>query len=180
MKSFEAQTSIHVSLSAFSAVEQVNGDKRTMLYRVAQEALTNIARHAQASRADVKIQKLDDAICMEIRRRRQRLSGGARAAGQEEPAIGAARDEREGADGPRQLRRPIRSGQKHLNPGCRFRSPKMGAKRFCQRRRYGTVWLKTHHRLATDWRSLLGCNCSGAERGCPQPQQPRIAERSPK
>jgi two-component system sensor histidine kinase DegS len=45
----------------------VNGDKRTVLYRVAQEALTNIARHAQASRADVKIQKLNGAICMTIK-----------------------------------------------------------------------------------------------------------------
>jgi signal transduction histidine kinase len=44
----------------------VNGDKRTVLYRVAQEALTNVARHAQASHAEVKIQKLDGAICMKI------------------------------------------------------------------------------------------------------------------
>ena len=61
------ETGIRVSLSAFAAVEQVNGDKRTVLYRVAQEALTNVARHAQASQAEVKIQKLDGAICMEIR-----------------------------------------------------------------------------------------------------------------
>ena len=67
MKSFREQTGIRVSLSAFAAVEQVNGDKRTALYRVAQESLTNIARHAQASRADVKIQKLDGAVCMKIK-----------------------------------------------------------------------------------------------------------------
>jgi signal transduction histidine kinase len=66
MKSFTEETGIRVSLSAFAAVEQVNGDKRTVLYRVAQEALTNVARHAQASRAEVKIQKLDGALCMEI------------------------------------------------------------------------------------------------------------------
>jgi len=40
MKSFNAETRIHVSLSAFAAVERINGDKRTVLYRVAQEALT--------------------------------------------------------------------------------------------------------------------------------------------
>ena len=67
MKSFKEQTGIHVSLSAFTEVEEVNGDKRTVLYRVAQEALTNVARHAQASQAEVKIQKLDGAICMKIR-----------------------------------------------------------------------------------------------------------------
>jgi signal transduction histidine kinase len=67
MKGFKEETGIHVSLSAFAAVEQVNGDKRTVLYRVAQEALNNVARHAQASHAEVKIQQLDGAICMKIR-----------------------------------------------------------------------------------------------------------------
>src|ERR1041384_2131118 len=67
MKHFKEETGIHVSLSAAAAVEEVNGDKRTVLYRVAQEALTNVARHAQASRAEVKIQKLEGAICLEIR-----------------------------------------------------------------------------------------------------------------
>src|SRR5438477_3740662 len=67
MKSFRAQTGIHVTLSAFAEVEQVNGEKRTVLYRVAQEALTNVARHAGASHAEVKIQKLDGAICMKIK-----------------------------------------------------------------------------------------------------------------
>ncbi|HEY5910655.1 MAG TPA: ATP-binding protein [Verrucomicrobiae bacterium] len=67
MKHFRAQTGIRVSLSAFSAVEKVGDDKRTVLYRVAQEALTNIARHSQASQAEVKVRKLDAAISMEIR-----------------------------------------------------------------------------------------------------------------
>src|SRR5437899_8643881 len=55
MKSFREQTGIHVSLSAFAAIEKVTGDKRTVLYRVAQEALTNVARHAQAGKAQVRI-----------------------------------------------------------------------------------------------------------------------------
>ena len=44
----------------------MNGDKRTVLYRVAQEALTNVARHAQASAAKVIIQKLNGAVRMRI------------------------------------------------------------------------------------------------------------------
>jgi anti-sigma regulatory factor (Ser/Thr protein kinase) len=67
MKGFREETGIRVSLSAFAAVEQASGDKRTVLYRVAQEALTNVARHAQASHAEVKIQKLDGAISMKIK-----------------------------------------------------------------------------------------------------------------
>ena len=67
MKHFKEQTGICVSLTAPAAVNKVNSDKRTVLFRVAQEALTNIARHAQASRAEVTIQKLDGAICMKIK-----------------------------------------------------------------------------------------------------------------
>jgi PAS domain S-box-containing protein len=66
MKNFKEETGVRVSLSAFAAVERVNGDKRTVLYRVAQEALTNIARHAHASQAKVTIQKIGGAISMEI------------------------------------------------------------------------------------------------------------------
>ena len=66
MKQFRADTGIQVSLTTHAAVEEVDGDKRIVLFRVAQEALTNVARHAQATRAQVKIQKLDGAICMRI------------------------------------------------------------------------------------------------------------------
>src|ERR1051325_1327665 len=67
MKTFKEETGIRVSLSAFAELEQVNGDKRTMLYRVAQEALTTVARHARASQAEVRIQKLDGLISMKIK-----------------------------------------------------------------------------------------------------------------
>jgi PAS domain S-box-containing protein len=67
MKSFHEQTGIHVSLSAVAKVEQIESDARTALYRVAQEALTNIARHAQASHAEVALQILDGVLCMTIK-----------------------------------------------------------------------------------------------------------------
>ena len=67
MKAFTEQTGVRVSLFAFAGLEQVNGDNRTALYRVAQEALTNVARHAQATEAMVTIQKAGGAICMKIR-----------------------------------------------------------------------------------------------------------------
>jgi signal transduction histidine kinase len=66
-KGFKEETGIHVSLSSFATVEQVNGDKRIVFYRIAQEALTNVARHAQASRVEVGIQKLDGAVCLTIK-----------------------------------------------------------------------------------------------------------------
>lgn len=67
MKHFGEQTGIRVSLSAFAAVKQVNSEIRTVLYRVAQEALNNVARHAQATQADVIIQRRDGVVRMTIK-----------------------------------------------------------------------------------------------------------------
>ena len=66
-KLFSKRTRIHVDLKIFAGVEQLDIAKRTVLYRVAQEALNNIARHAHASRAEVNIQKLPGSICMKIK-----------------------------------------------------------------------------------------------------------------
>ena len=67
MKNFTTRTGIRPSLTTFAAVEQLDTAKRTILYRVAQESLTNVARHAQASRVDVSIQKLRGDVRMEIK-----------------------------------------------------------------------------------------------------------------
>ena len=67
MKGFRKQTGMQVSLSSFAEGEQLIGERRTVLFRVAQEALNNVSRHAHASRVDVKIKKLDGAICMTIK-----------------------------------------------------------------------------------------------------------------
>lgn len=67
MKSFAARTGVCAHLTAFAAVEQLDAAKRTVLFRVAQESLTNVARHAKASRVDVSIQKLHSAARLEIK-----------------------------------------------------------------------------------------------------------------
>ena len=67
MKNFTTRTGVRTHLTAFAEVEQLDTARRTVLFRVAQEALTNVARHAQASRAEVSIQKLPDCVCMRIR-----------------------------------------------------------------------------------------------------------------
>jgi signal transduction histidine kinase len=67
IKSFTKQTGVRAGLTAFAAVERLDSAKRTVFFRVAQEALTNVARHAQASQVEVIIQKLQDGICMIIK-----------------------------------------------------------------------------------------------------------------
>lgn len=55
-----------IEFSAFAGIETLDTDKRTMLYRVAQEALINIAKHAQASVVKVVFSKIQDGVCLEI------------------------------------------------------------------------------------------------------------------
>jgi len=67
MKDFTKRTGIRIRFTAYSAAEEMNSSRRTMLYRVAESALTNIAQHAQASLAVVSIRKLPNAVRMEIK-----------------------------------------------------------------------------------------------------------------
>ena len=66
MESFTARTGIRASLRAAAKVEQLDPSRRTVLFRVAQEALTNVSRHAQASHVEVSLQKSRESICMRI------------------------------------------------------------------------------------------------------------------
>jgi signal transduction histidine kinase len=67
VKTFSKRSRVHVRLTVYAAVEQLNNVQRTVVYRVAQEALTNVARHANASRVDVSIQKLPRAVGVTIK-----------------------------------------------------------------------------------------------------------------
>ena len=69
MKGFTRRTGIHVHFTTFTSgmIEQLNNATRTVFYRVAQEALTNVARHAQASLVEVNFEKLPNAICLKIK-----------------------------------------------------------------------------------------------------------------
>jgi signal transduction histidine kinase len=67
VKLFSKRTRIRVHLKVFAGVEQLDAARRTVLFRVAQEALTNVSRHAHASRVEVSIQRLADGICMKIK-----------------------------------------------------------------------------------------------------------------
>jgi signal transduction histidine kinase len=66
-KSFAKRTHLRIRLTVFAAVEQLDNAKRTVLYRVAQEALTNVAKHAQATGVDIRIEKLSNTACLSIK-----------------------------------------------------------------------------------------------------------------
>ncbi len=66
MTHFTQRTGVRTRLTASAEVEQTNIVKRTVLFRVAQEALTNVARHAHASQVEVSVRKMPDGICMTI------------------------------------------------------------------------------------------------------------------
>ncbi len=61
-----ARRKLRIQMTAFHGVEALSIAKRTVLFRVAQEALNNVARHAQASAVVVAIIQTPKGIQMEI------------------------------------------------------------------------------------------------------------------
>ena len=66
IKEFTKRTKICVQFTALPEVEQLSSTQRTVLYRVAQSALTNVEKHANASNVAVSIRKNQEAINLEI------------------------------------------------------------------------------------------------------------------
>jgi len=67
LKLFTQQSGIAVRFIASMPIDELSGDHRTALYRVMQEAVTNISRHAEASQGRVSLKKQDTSVCLEIR-----------------------------------------------------------------------------------------------------------------
>jgi len=65
-KNLEKQKRIKISLTSFDGVEALGADERIVLFRVAQEALNNVVRHARATQVKIRISKTLGAIQMEI------------------------------------------------------------------------------------------------------------------
>jgi len=66
MKDFTKRTHVPIHVTVFAGVERLDDDKRTVLYRVAQEALANVAKHAQATLVSVNIRKVGGVVHMDI------------------------------------------------------------------------------------------------------------------
>jgi len=66
LQGFSTRTGLTVRFRGTVLAEALNPDQKTVLYRVAQESLTNVLKHARASRVTVAIRKANNAICMEV------------------------------------------------------------------------------------------------------------------
>ncbi len=66
LKNFLERTGIRVHLTASAGIDELSSDKRTVLYRVAQAALTNVGQHAEATRVTIAVLKTADAVRMDV------------------------------------------------------------------------------------------------------------------
>jgi signal transduction histidine kinase len=66
VRNFGKRTGLRIRFSAVPEVEKLGIEEKTVLYRVTQEGLTNVAKHAHADWAAVVIRREDRAIRMEV------------------------------------------------------------------------------------------------------------------
>ncbi|NVM75455.1 signal transduction histidine kinase [Duganella sp. SG902] len=66
VKEFGKQTGIHSCFSANQRDIGLDNDQATALFRIAQEALTNVAKHAHASKVTVKLARLRHHVSLKI------------------------------------------------------------------------------------------------------------------
>jgi signal transduction histidine kinase len=66
MKTLTRQTGLQIRFTAFAGVEKLSNTKRTALFRVVQSALNNVARHAEATRVIVTIEKRPEGLALEV------------------------------------------------------------------------------------------------------------------
>lgn len=66
METFMVRNGVKTHLTVFAGVEKLDIDTRTMFFRVVQEALNNVGRHAEAGRVRVEIVKTDRHTRMSI------------------------------------------------------------------------------------------------------------------
>lgn len=67
IKDLPGSKDLSIRFTAFPEVEELDNARRTVLYRIAQEALTNVSRHAQASRVTVRIRKVGESARLDVR-----------------------------------------------------------------------------------------------------------------
>src|SRR5262249_28073372 len=85
-RGFAARSGIVVDLDLPASFERLDRDVETALFRVVQEALMNVHRHAGSARASIRLRRGDDGLTLEIEDRGRGISAGLL----EQTAAGAA------------------------------------------------------------------------------------------
>ena len=67
LKDFAGRTGLQVRFAASAEAERLKDYQKTVVYRVVQESLANVARHARASRVTLSLRKLSGAFQVEIK-----------------------------------------------------------------------------------------------------------------
>jgi signal transduction histidine kinase len=100
---FQKQTGIEVDYAGPSAVPELEADAAVHVYRILQEALNNVARHAQAGRARVRLAVVEGELELTVSDDGRGIPAGAR------PGVGLA--------GMRE-RAALLGGQLEVGPGA--------------------------------------------------------------
>jgi len=66
VNNFSERAGLRVRLRADPAAERLNNDQKTAVFRIVQESLTNVAKHARATQARVSLHSEGGGICVEI------------------------------------------------------------------------------------------------------------------
>jgi signal transduction histidine kinase len=85
---FAVRTSLAVELSISPAVDSLSHEKQRSLMRIVQEALTNVYRHAKATRVEITIEARKREFHLEIRDDGQGMMAGNRVCRFRPPALG--------------------------------------------------------------------------------------------
>ncbi len=84
-RNFEARTGVACQFTAAAGELGLEKDRAIALFRIVQEALTNIIRHARASRVEIRLQRTPDNLELEVR---DNGAGISRAAARDPRAMG--------------------------------------------------------------------------------------------
>jgi len=66
-RSFRDTQGLDVSLDLAEPLPALGGDAETLIFRVAQEGLNNVVKHAGATHAEISLQRLDERVLLSIR-----------------------------------------------------------------------------------------------------------------
>jgi signal transduction histidine kinase len=67
VQKFAERNRVRVRFDAAAGAEDLNSEQKTVVFRVAQESLTNVARHAQASRVQIFLRANNGSLQMQIK-----------------------------------------------------------------------------------------------------------------